>query len=215
MGAADASARSGGGGTLRALVLLPLALLLLPLGLAVGSLCFALLAAAVLTGVGPGLHALARTSDDRLLAAALHPAPGACVRLLPVNGRRLAVRWSPAQDAAPPNARVPNTSLPPVCIPNGLGATLVTISALHERLTALGFAVLSYDRAGVGMSAPRAGPGDHADAAEVVADMHAVMEHSAPGARWLLVGPSMGSIVAQCYIAEHPGSVAGFLNSAL
>lgn len=203
MGAAGASA-SGGGGALRALALLPLALLLLPLGLAVGGLCFALLAAAVLTGVGPGLHALARNADDRLLAAALHPAPSACVRLLPVNGRRLAVRWSPAQDAA----------LPPVCIPNGLGATLITISALHERLVALGFAALSYDRAGVGMSEPRAGPGDHADAAEVVADMHAVMEHCAPGARWLLVGPSMGSIVAQCYIAEHPGSVAGFLNSA-
>jgi alpha-beta hydrolase superfamily lysophospholipase len=115
------------------------------------------------------------------------------------------VRWTPGSRPHP------------VCIPNGLGATLVTISALHERLAALGFSVLSYDRAGVGMSdaRPRAG---HAGAAEVVADMKAVMDAvtlpDGVSPRWLLVGPSMGSIVAQCFIAAHPACVAGFLNSA-
>lgn len=38
------------------------------------------------------------------------------------------------------------------------------------------------------------------------------MDQCAPGARWLLVGPSMGNIVAQCFIAAHPSSAAGLLN---
>ena len=195
---------AAGRGALSTVAAILLGLVLLPLALAAGAVCFALLAVCTLTGVGPLILAICRRADARLLASALEPAPVACVRLQDVNGRRLAVRWSPAAGGA----------LPPVCIPNGLGATLVTISKLHERLHALGFPVLSYDRVGVGMSEPRRGPGSHAGAEETVADMHAVMEQCAPGARWLLVGPSMGSIVAQCYLAKHPASVAGFLNSA-
>ena len=109
---------------LRSLATALLCLLLLPLALVVGVLCFALLAVLTLCGVGPLLHALCRRSDARLLAAAVAPAPNACVRLATINGRRLAVRWSPAQYDG--GAK----QLPPVCIPNGLGATLVTISKL-------------------------------------------------------------------------------------
>jgi hypothetical protein len=56
------------------------------------------------------------------------PAPEAVVELRPLPGqiRRLAVRWSPGT----------NPSLPPVCIPNGLGATLITIAKLHDMLEA-------------------------------------------------------------------------------
>jgi len=39
-----------------------------------------------------------------------------------------------------------------------------------------------------------------------------VMESCQPGARWLLVGPSMGATVATCFIAFHPERVAGFVN---
>ena len=109
---------------LRSLATALLCLLLLPLALVVGVLCFALLAVLTLCGVGPLLHALCRRSDAQLLAAAVAPAPNACVRLATINGRRLAVRWSPAQYDG--GAK----QLPPVCIPNGLGATLVTISTL-------------------------------------------------------------------------------------
>jgi pimeloyl-ACP methyl ester carboxylesterase len=195
----------GSAGTLLlTLALAPLALAALPLFLAAWLLL-------TLSCVGPlAQHACVR-ADDALLARSLHPSPGACVRLVPVTpgGRRLAVRWTPAPAAAAGSSARPH----PVCIPNGLGATLVTISALHERLVALGFAVLSYDRAGVGMSEARSEAG-HAGAEEVVSDMRAVMEHACPGATWLLVGPSMGSIVAQCYVAQHPASVVGVLNSA-
>lgn len=54
--------------------------------------------------------------------------------------------------------------------------------------------------------------GPPATAAEVVAEMHALLERLVPGGRWLIVGPSMGSIVAQAFIASHPSSVLGFLN---
>jgi hypothetical protein len=67
---------------------------------------------------------------------------------LPSNGgRKVAVRWSPGTDS----------TLPPVCIPNGLGSTLITIAALHDLLEARGYPVLSYDRGGVGLSQPLSG----------------------------------------------------------
>lgn len=113
----------------------------------------------------------------------------------------------------------------PVCIPNGLGATIVTISILHERLAEVGFTVLSYDRLGVGWSDinPTARP---PSAKDVVEEMHYVMEHAgnrdgAEGSgskahkqtKWILIGPSMGSTVSQAYIASpHGGSIVGFLN---
>lgn len=155
--------------------------------------------------LGPALHFCAARRDAALLAAAVEPAAGAVVKHVAVpGGGRLAVRWSPGGKRAHA-----------VCIPNGLGATLVTISTLHERLVALGFSVLTYDRDGVGMSdtrRARAGGRAHATAAETVADMRAVMDAVAPGARWILVGPSMGSIVAQCFVAAHPERVVGVLN---
>lgn len=119
---------------------------------------------------------------------------------------KLAVRWTLGSDPA----------LPPVAIPNGLGATLISISRLHELLVELGFSVLSYDRAGVGLSGALPRGIHHYGAKETVEDMHAVLTHPslglASGTRWILIGPSMGSIVAQCYIAAHPEHAAGFLN---
>lgn len=123
----------------------------------------------------------------------------------PSPPRRLAVRWSPGNG---------DPSLPPVCIPNGLGATLFTIATLHDLLEAKGYPVLSYDRAGVGLSDPL--PAGEAYTAEgLIKDLKAVMDHCIPPAsnrQWLLVGPSMGSIVSQAFIAKHPGDVLGFLN---
>ncbi|KIZ00486.1 cytochrome c oxidase subunit II [Monoraphidium neglectum] len=168
----------------------------------------AIWAVATLTGIGPLAHYLCSRADERLLRSTLEPAPGAQVRLVPIAGRRhrLAVRWTPGD----------GSRLYPVCIPNGLGATLISISKLHERLAALGFSVLSYDRAGVGLSDARDPPPGaartHAGTDEVVAEMKQLMDAVAPGARWLLVGPSMGSIVAQCYVAAHPSDVAGVFN---
>ena len=82
---------------------------------------------------------------------------------------------------------------------------------LADALVREGFDVLSYDRVGVGFS--DANPtGTSPTWSSVVADMHFVMERVAPGGRWILLGPSMGSVVAQCYIAVHPAHVVGLLN---
>jgi len=125
---------------------------------------------------------------------------------LPNPTRRLAVRWCPGRDP----------TLPPVCIPNGLGATLITINSLFELLEKRGYAVLTYDRAGVGFSDPLPpSQAHHATAKDVVADMKLVLDgHIGVGGKrpWILVGPSMGSIVSQAYISEHPDDVIGFLN---
>lgn len=108
----------------------------------------------------------------------------------------------------------PSTSskYPPVCIPNGLGANVVLISKLQEELVAAGFAVLSFDRLGVGLSDENTS-NIPPTASDVVREMDFVMNSVLPAnTKWILLGPSMGSIVAQCYIAEHPQKVVGFLN---
>jgi hypothetical protein len=148
-----------------------------------------------LTGIGPLLQYCYNRRDKALLAACTKPAPGAVVDLVQVSGNpcRLAVRWSPGK----------NPDLPPVCIPNGLGATLITIAGLHDMLEEAGYPVLSYDRTGVGLSDPwPKGAGTHAGPAAVIADMKCLMDMYGPRAiggprKWILIGPSMGSIVAQ------------------
>lgn len=185
------------------------ALILIPLYLAFMVVFMALWLVFTITGIGPLAHCLGKRADDRLLREASEKAG---VTMLTVHGggtpHRLAVRWTRGSDA----------SLPPVAIPNGLGATLISISRLHESLVSMGFSVLSYDRAGVGQSdpLPAGTPHGYFDADLTVQDMHEVLTHSslglASGAQWILIGPSMGSIVAQAYMAAHPDKVCGFLN---
>ena len=186
-------------------------------GLIVGPLFLALLAAFLavwlaltLTCVGPLLQLACGGSDARRIARLLAGAEPTVQKLVvAADGRRLAARWTPCRAGC--------EALPPVCVVNGLGATLISIGRLHDALAARGFAVLTYDRAGVGMSDALPSGHRHFGAAETVADLRALLKHVALGpaasARWVLIGPSMGSIVAQAYMAEHGAdSVAGFLN---
>ncbi len=100
----------------------------------------------------------------------------------------------------------------PICIPNGLGATLVTISVLHEALVEKGYTVLTYDRLGVGFSDNNT-TNKSPTAKDVVAEMRFAMTSVMPSdTKWVLLGPSMGSIVGQCYVAAYPETVVGFLN---
>ena len=82
-------------------------------------------------------HCIHQADDEVLLEKQIKSEsnPGGAVQLMkmPKTGNVLAVRWSPGGRRAYP-----------VCIPNGLGATLVTISRLHELLVDMGFSVLSY-----------------------------------------------------------------------
>ncbi|RHY31153.1 hypothetical protein DYB32_003720 [Aphanomyces invadans] len=105
-----------------------------------------------------------------------------------------------------------STTLPPVCIPNGLGASMTTISQLHEELVKRGHTVLSYDRLGVGLS-DRNTTGVSPTADDVVKDMEFVLSSVLPPTtKWLIVGPSMGSIVGQYFVATYPNRVVAFLN---
>eukprot|EP01038_Epipyxis_sp_PR26KG_P009974 gene9974-13415_t len=101
---------------------------------------------------------------------------------------------------------------PPVCIPNGLGATMVVISKIQELLNERGFTVLSYDRYGVGFSDDNKS-NKYPTAKDLINEMEYVMNSvMPPDTKWILLGPSMGSIIAQCYIATYPEKVIGFLN---
>ncbi len=140
-----------------------------------------------------------------------------CVRpaiaLVPTRaGYSLAVRLSQPSGSSKDAAR----SLP-ILIANGLGATLCTIGAIQDALTDAGFTVLSYDRVGVGLSdASPTGRAPTVD--ECMADTEDVVAWAegkpgvALGQRWMLLGPSMGSVVCQAYAARHPERAAGFLN---
>lgn len=88
----------------------------------------------------------------------------------------------------------------------------MTISILHEALVQEGYAVLSFDRLGVGFSVDNP-TGISPTAEDVVHEMNYIMEYVLPEEKnWILIGPSMGSIISQCYMAVYPEKVSGFLN---
>lgn len=194
-----------------------IALLVSPLVIAAVCVFLALWLVSTVTCVGPLIHRRLSRRDGVLLASLVSspPTPASPVELVPVtaDGRRLAVRWSPGP---------PGCVLPPVAVPNGLGATLVSVGRLHDALVGAGFPTLTYDRAGVGQSDPLPAGVHHFGAAPTCADMHALLcryNPPRPGRQpWILVGPSMGSVVAQAYLASQAGGdrtdggVGGFLN---
>ena len=99
-------------------------------------------------------------------------------------------------------------------IPNGLGATLALGARMHDDLVEHGYRVLSYDRYGVGFSEKNM-TGKSPSGADVCREMDFVIRsvNTLPSSiKWLAIGPSMGSIVAQAYLAMFPERYCGFLN---
>ena len=68
--------------------------------------------------------------------------------------------------------------------------------------------VCSYDRAGLGRSAPARTPRTVAD---LVADLHAFLAGAGIGPPYVLVGHSLGGSLVLRYAQEHPDEVAGFV----
>ncbi|KAF0682533.1 Aste57867_25331 [Aphanomyces stellatus] len=187
-----------------------LTLLVLPFATVGFAVFFAVWILLTITCVGPLLQHLCNRRDRRLLDRTRLQAsiPDLCFVHIPrdnnTGGYDLAVRFTRSSSSR---------HHPPVCIPNGLGASMMTISPIHEELVKRGYSVLSYDRLGVGLSdrnVSRVPP----TADDVVRDMDIVMASvGLPAAtKWILLGPSMGSIVAQYYIAKFPTKVVGFVN---
>jgi pimeloyl-ACP methyl ester carboxylesterase len=122
------------------------------------------------------------------------------------RGYTLIARWTPPRN--------PQRALP-ICIPNGLAATVATIGKMQDAIAEYGYGVLSFDRVGVGFSENEKKP---PTVQECVEDMYAVMKavskynNGIDFEKWILLGPSMGSVVAQSFMIRHPELVLGFLN---
>ncbi|KAF0757273.1 hypothetical protein AaE_004320 [Aphanomyces astaci] len=185
-----------------------LALILAPFAIAGFALFVGVWFVMTISLIGPIIHYCYNKRDLQLLDRSrlcAHVPDLQFIRIPHGNhgaGYDLAVRFTPST----------NTSLPPVCIPNGLGASMTTISPLHEELAKRGYAVLSYDRLGVGLS-DRNITGVPPSADDVVKDMDFILSAVLPqSTKWLVVGPSMGSIVGQYFVATYPSRVVAFLN---
>jgi alpha-beta hydrolase superfamily lysophospholipase len=111
-------------------------------------------------------------------------------RLLTDDGLRLHLRRWPA----------PGTARGTVQIVHGLGEHIGRYQALAEGLNALGWHVAGHDQRGHGRSeGPRGGiPGPHA----LLLDLAAVMDHFRGAGRHLLLGHSLGGLIAARFVAE-------------
>eukprot|EP00759_Apiculatamorpha_spiralis_P051962 PhF_6_TR5561/c0_g1_i1/m.7951 len=125
------------------------------------------------------------------------------------RGVKLFVRWTKSTSATKSSS-----SRRSIVIPNGLAATMATIGAIHSALVAQGYDVLSYDREGVGLSCwNNTVPSQKATAEDCIQDLYDIMQSVNPGCTdWIMVGPSMGSIVAQCFLMKFGSMVKGFVN---
>lgn len=189
-------------------------ILLIPVYIVVILLFLTIWGVFTFTGIGPILQYCFSLSDkkklDRDALAIQHPSdikiikiPGGINKCS--EGKSYNVFAVYSEPTAP-------SQYPPVCIPNGLGATAVLISQMQEALVDHGFAVLSFDRLGVGLSDENTS-GIAPTASDIVKEMNFVMNYVQPSdKKWILLGPSMGSIVAQCYMSVYPDKVEGFLN---
>nr|WP_316639846.1 alpha/beta hydrolase [uncultured Roseateles sp.] len=119
-----------------------------------------------------------------------------------VDGLRMHLhRSGPPAGAPRPAAR------PTIVIEAGAGAA----SALYSRLQIAlqtEFDVISYDRAGLGWSAPSDGP---ADAATIAARLHRLLEVAGVRGPLLMVGHSLGAFILRVYARRYPEQVAGLV----
>ena len=124
------------------------------------------------------------------------------------NPYRLCLRFTK------PTNNTNDNNKPPIVIPNGLGATLALGARMHDDLVERGYHVLSYDRLGVGFSDKNM-TGKSPSGADVCREMDFVIrsvDTLPTSTKWLAIGPSMGSIVVQAYLAMYPERYCGFLN---
>jgi pimeloyl-ACP methyl ester carboxylesterase len=150
-------------------------------GLAIGYFVLALIT------VGVFWQAVAERRD-----ASRYPAPG---RLIDVGLRRLHLRC----EGAGPG--------PTVVMIAGGGTPAVVSYDLQDRIAAFA-RVCSYDRPGLGWSAPAKGPltlDNHID------DLHSLLEKGEVAGPYLLVPESFGGLIALGYAERYPDAVAGIV----
>lgn len=193
-----------------------LALIVSPIVLVLWFVFVSLWMVATLSGVGPLLQYYYNQRDKKTLDLETILNQHADLRMITIpagvnsasggKSYRLCLRFTE------PNS-VTNDK-PPIVIPNGLGATLALGARMHDDLVDRGYRVLSYDRYGVGFSEKNM-TGKSPSGADVCREMDYVIRSITKlpsSSKWLAIGPSMGSIVAQAYLAMFPERYCGFLN---
>jgi pimeloyl-ACP methyl ester carboxylesterase len=115
-------------------------------------------------------------------------------RLLLVNGHRLHV-------ACRGHGR------PVVLFESGIAASSLSWAHVVPQVAEIARAC-TYDRAGLGWSDAPSCPRTFG---RIVDDLAAVLEHTAPGERYVLVGHSFGSFVVIAFAVRHPDRVAGLV----
>lgn len=193
-------------------------ILALPIVVATFLLFLCIWLALTITGIGPITQYFCKQRDEEILdrEKIIQAHPDMSIITVPgnINGASDGLPYKVFARFSRPSTVEASfaAKYPPICIPNGLGATCVTISILHEALVHCGFTVLSFDRLGVGFSDDNVS-GKSPMAEDVVREMDFVMNtFFEADTKWILIGPSMGSIVSQCYIAAYPHKVLGLLN---
>lgn len=140
------------------------------------------LGAAVVTGVA--LERVARGRDDRALL------PG---QLLNVGGSNIHVTIS-------------GDGNPPVVIISGAGESSYSWLAVQRDIAKFA-RVITYDRAGLGSSKMK----DRDHDVDPVAELRAVIDASGVPGPYLLLGHSLGGLIARRFMAMHPNDVAGMV----
>lgn len=122
-----------------------------------------------------------------------YPPPG---RMIDVGGRRLHLL-----------CKGPDSRGPTVVIETGAYASSLYYWKLQDELAEIAH-VCTYDRAGLGWSDPAPGPrslGDRAD------DLSALLANSGMKGPFILVGHSMGGLIARFYAKTHRKDLAGLV----
>jgi pimeloyl-ACP methyl ester carboxylesterase len=96
---------------------------------------------------------------------------------------------------------------PTIVLESGLGEDSLIWGKVQPELSKT-TRVCSYDRAGMGWSAPRTGP---RDANQIADQLHALLQEAGVTGPIVLMGHSIGGIYVRAYASRHPQNVAGLI----
>lgn len=121
----------------------------------------------------------------------IYPAPG---KMYTVNGKQMHLYCT-------------GQGSPTIILDAGMGNNSLIWGAVQPELSKT-TQVCSYDRAGMGWSAPQPGP---RDADNIVSQLHALLQQAGVSAPLVLMGHSMAGIYIRGYASHYPGDVAGLI----
>jgi pimeloyl-ACP methyl ester carboxylesterase len=125
------------------------------------------------------------------------PSPGDITRLVEAGGHRVAVTGRGAR---------PDPDTPAVVVVTGAGDCQASWIEVADRLADRTL-VITYDRAGLGASEN----GPAATASSYVAELQSVLDACVPQGRYVLVGHSLGGLIARLHAQQRPERLAGLV----